>query len=75
MFIPHLPHRYYYNREPGKPRFVTLVLYLNDEWGEELHAETLLVDPTAHAGLFVRPTPGRCVCASKEQILLGVWQH
>lgn len=26
----------YYNRVRGKPRFVSLLLYLNDEWSDEL---------------------------------------
>jgi hypothetical protein len=39
---------------------VTLLLYLNEAWSEELQAETLFADPSADAGIFVRPVPGRC---------------
>lgn len=48
-------------REPRRPRFVTVLLYLNESWPDELHAETLFLDPASQAGVFVRPAPGRCV--------------
>uniref|UniRef100_A0A7S0WFF4 Fe2OG dioxygenase domain-containing protein n=1 Tax=Chlamydomonas leiostraca TaxID=1034604 RepID=A0A7S0WFF4_9CHLO len=57
---------YYYNRQPRRPRFVTLLLYLNEAWGEELQAETLFADPSADAGIFVRPIPGRVVLMDQD---------
>ncbi len=46
-------------REPGKPLFVTLMVYLNPEWREEWFAETILGDPETGSGVFVQPRPGR----------------
>jgi hypothetical protein len=43
----------------GKPYFVTGLIYLNDAWAEDLHAETMFLDPGTQAGVFVRPQPGR----------------
>jgi probable phosphoglycerate mutase len=40
--------------------FVTMMAYLNDEWREEWHAETLFADPETGTGVFVQPRPGRC---------------
>lgn len=50
-------------REPHRPLFVSVLLYLNSAWDEEYHAETLFMDPEAQLGLFVRPVPGRCAAA------------
>ncbi|GFH18819.1 Fe2OG dioxygenase domain-containing protein, partial [Haematococcus lacustris] len=57
---------YYYNREPGRPRFVSMLLYLNDAWPDELHAETLFVDPSTQVGVFARPAPGRVVLMDQD---------
>ncbi|KAI8463534.1 MAG: hypothetical protein J3K34DRAFT_142799 [Monoraphidium minutum] len=57
---------YYYNREAGKPLFVTLMAYLNAEWREEWHAETLLADPATGTGVFVQPRPGRVVLMDQD---------
>jgi len=59
-------HGYYYNREPGKPLFVSVLAYLNGPgaWPDDGHAETLFLDPEARAGLFVQPAPGRCARAA-----------
>ena len=45
--------------KPGKPLFVSMLLYLNDEWPMELDAETLAVDIDSDTGVFIRPRPGR----------------
>ena len=45
----------YCNREPGKPLFVSLLLYLNDAWAREWDAETLFLDADTDVGLVVRP--------------------
>lgn len=57
---------YYVNREPGKPLFVSALMYLNDEWPEDMHAETLFLDPETQAGIFVRPSPGRLVLMDQD---------
>lgn len=41
-------------QEPGRPLFVSLILYLNDEWPSEWDAETLFLD-TSDTGIVVRP--------------------
>ena len=51
----------YYNREPGKPLLVSLIVYLNDAWPSDYDAETLFLDPATGTGVIVRPQPGRCV--------------
>ena len=53
------------SREPGRPLFVSMLLYLNEAWPEDYHSETLLLDPESQTGLAVRPFPGR--------VLLMVW--
>ncbi|KAG2485818.1 hypothetical protein HYH03_015528 [Edaphochlamys debaryana] len=67
---PHSPwvHNfgYYHNREVGRPLFVTVLIYLNDTWEEDWHAETLFLDPEAALGLFVRPAPGRVVLMEQD---------
>jgi hypothetical protein len=50
---------YYFNREPGKPLLVSVLLYLNDDWPDEFHSETMIMDRRMQCGLFVRPKPGR----------------
>lgn len=67
---PHSPwiHNfgYYHNREPHRPLFVSVLLYLNDAWAEDFHAETLFLDPETQLGLFVRPAPGRVVLMDQD---------
>ena len=48
-------HGDYCNREPGKPLFVSLLLYLNDPWPRDWDAETLFLDDQTDVGLVVRP--------------------
>ena len=54
-------HGLYYNREPGKPLLVSLIVDLNDAWKLDFDAETLFLDPATGTGVIVRPQPGRCV--------------
>ncbi|GBG00480.1 hypothetical protein Rsub_13237 [Raphidocelis subcapitata] len=64
---PYIEHAgYHYNREPGRPLFVTVLAYLNEEWPEEWHAETLFADPETGTGVFVQPRPGRVVIMDQD---------
>ncbi|GIL50228.1 hypothetical protein Vafri_6459 [Volvox africanus] len=67
---PHSPwvHNfgYYHNRELGRPLFVSMLLYLNEIWPEDYHAETMFLDPETQLGLFVRPAPGRVVLLEQD---------
>ena len=47
--------------QPGKPLFVSALVYLNSSWPMEHDAETLAVDIDTDTGVFVRPQPGRVV--------------
>lgn len=57
---------YYRNREPGKPLFVSMLIYLNEEWPEDYDAETLVLDPASQTGVFVRPKPGRVLLMDQD---------
>ena len=48
-------HGDYSNREPGRPLFVSLLLYLDDAWPRDWDAETLFLDGQTDVGLVVRP--------------------
>ncbi|GLC46484.1 hypothetical protein PLESTM_001880600 [Pleodorina starrii] len=67
---PHSPwvHNfgYYHNRELSRPLFVSMLLYTNETWPEDYHAETLFLDPETQLGLFVRPAPGRVVLLEQD---------
>lgn len=52
--------------QPGKPLFVSMLLYLNRAWAPELHAETLFVDPDSGTGVFVQPRAGRVVLMDQD---------
>jgi hypothetical protein len=56
----------YSNREPGKPLFVTLLLYLDPDWPNQWDAETLFMDCATSTGVFVRPRPGRAVLMDQD---------
>ena len=56
----------YPNRTPGKPLFVSALVYLNPEWPLECNAETLFLDGEAGIGLAVRPRPGRVVLMDQD---------
>ncbi len=42
-------------QEPGKPLFVSLLLYLDAEWKRDWDAETLFLDVASDVGILVRP--------------------
>jgi probable phosphoglycerate mutase len=61
-----LPEYNYLNREPGKPYWVTLLLYLNDGWPKHWDAETLFLDLPSDTGFFVRPGKYRAVLMDQD---------
>ena len=57
----------YPNRMKGKPRFVSCLVYLNDEWnGEEWGAPTRFLDPPTNESIEVLPKPGRVVIMDQD---------
>ena len=56
----------YDNGAPGKPLFVSMLLYLDDVWRREWDAETLFVDPASGAGVLVQPRPARVVLMHQD---------
>ena len=56
----------YPNRSRGKPRFVSVLLYLNEEWNEEWGAPTMFLDPPTQEVYEVFPQPGRCVIMDQD---------
>mmetsp|Transcript_15007 Transcript_15007/g.32551 ORF Transcript_15007/g.32551 Transcript_15007/m.32551 type:complete len:515 (+) Transcript_15007:60-1604(+) len=57
----------YPNRSKGKPRFVSCLLYLNDEWeAERWGAPTQFLDPPTQQTCEVFPKPGRCVIMDQD---------
>jgi hypothetical protein len=54
-------HGHYPNRCPGKPRFVTAVVYVNEAWGETWGAGTVFLDPPTEETVEVEVRPGRVV--------------
>mmetsp|Transcript_898 Transcript_898/g.3267 ORF Transcript_898/g.3267 Transcript_898/m.3267 type:complete len:376 (+) Transcript_898:52-1179(+) len=59
---------YYFNRERGKPLFVSLLLYLNKEWALDNDAETLFLDNDTATGVFVRPKAYRAVLMDQDVV-------
>jgi len=60
-------HGRYPNRSPGKPRFVTALVYLNAEWRwPEWGAATRFLDPPSGTVLSVPPAPGRVVLLDQD---------
>ncbi len=59
------------NLQPGKPLFVSVLVYLNASWPMEHDAETLAVDIDTDTGVFVRPKPGRIVLMDQVSHLLS----
>ena len=47
--------------QPGKPLFVSALVYLNASWPMESDAETLAMDEETDTGVLIRPRPGRVV--------------
>ena len=57
----------YPNRSKEKPRFVSVLLYLNDEWNaDEWGAPTKFLDPPTQQCFEVMPQPGRCVIMDQD---------
>ena len=56
----------YFNGEPGKPLLVTLLIYLNEQWERDWGGETLFLDSSTDAGVFVRPRAGRAVLMEQD---------
>lgn len=57
----------YPNRSREKPRFVSVLLYLNDEWNaEEWGAPTKFLDPPTQECYEIFPQPGRCVIMDQD---------
>ena len=57
----------YPNRMKGKPRFISCLVYLNDEWnGEEWGAPTRFLDPPTNESLDILPKPGRVVIMDQD---------
>lgn len=56
----------YPNRSQSKPRFVSCLLYLNDEWKSEWGAPTRFLDPPTQEEVDIMPKPGRCVIMDQD---------
>jgi hypothetical protein len=57
----------YPNRSPGKPRFMSCLIYLNDVWDvEEWGAPTRFMDVATEESYDVTPKPGRCVLMDQD---------
>ncbi|KAG2443341.1 hypothetical protein HYH02_009405 [Chlamydomonas schloesseri] len=61
-----LEYGQYVNREPGRPLFVSLLLYLNPTWERGWDAETLFLDTPSDCGVLVRPKPYRAVLLDQD---------
>lgn len=56
----------YYNRNIGKPRFVSCLLYLNEAWHQDWGATTKFFDPPTGETFEVTPKPGRCIIMDQD---------
>ena len=57
----------YVNGEPGKPLFVSAIIYANETWQEgEWGAETHFTDKDSGIGAMVAPRPGRVVLMDQD---------
>jgi len=56
----------YPNRADGKPRFMSCLLYLNDEWRESWGAPTRFLDVATNTKVDVKPKPGRVVLMDQD---------
>lgn len=59
-------HGHYVNREPGKPLFVSMIVYLNAPWPREWDGETLVLDTGTDTGVIIRPKGGRVVLMDQD---------
>lgn len=55
-------------QEPGRPLFVSLLLYLDREWRREWDAETLFLDTPSDTGIVVRPKVKLAACLPRTCI-------
>lgn len=56
----------YPNRSTGKPRFVSFLVYLNDEWHDDWGGLTRFLDVATDTEFAVMPRPGRCVVMDQD---------
>lgn len=56
----------YPNRQRGKPRLVSCLVYLNDEWKTEWGAPTRFLDVASDTHYDIQPKPGRCVIMDQD---------
>ncbi|KAK9804412.1 hypothetical protein WJX72_011538 [[Myrmecia] bisecta] len=56
----------YCNGEPGKPLFVSLMVYLDEAWPRDWDAETLFLDSANDVGVIVRPKRFRAVLMDQD---------
>ena len=56
----------YPNRSKGKPRFVSMLVYLNKEWKDDWGASTLFYDVATNTESAVDARPGRCVMMDQD---------
>lgn len=50
----------------ASPLLVSLVVYLNDVWKRDWEGDTLFIDTSLGAGVFVQPRPGRCLLMDQD---------
>lgn len=56
----------YYNRSRGKPRFMSCLVYLNDEWDASWGAPTRFLDVATDTPFDVEAKPGRVVIMDQD---------
>lgn len=56
----------YCNGEPGRPLFVSLILYLDNTWRRDWDAETLFLDSLSDVGVVVRPKRCRAILMDQD---------
>jgi hypothetical protein len=56
----------YPNRAPGKPRFMSCLVYLNDVWNEDWGAPTRFLDVATDTPVDILPKPGRIVLMDQD---------
>lgn len=53
-------------QEPGKPRLISMLVYLNSQWALGDDGETLLLDAPSETAVAVRPKPGRVLLLDQD---------
>lgn len=56
----------YFNRSPGKPRFMSCLIYLNDSWLDSFGAPTQFKDPPTGETFEINTKPGRVVIMDQD---------